>query len=82
MKRNAYSVPVDLLSYDVIVAAASGDAEALAQVARNFDAYLNQLAMRGRKDKHGRTVYTVDLRRKAELAEKLIEATLNWKELI
>ncbi len=74
--------PFKLLPYDVIIAARTGDADAMLQVLEHYDAYITKLAVRYRKDKYGKVVRVFDPDYKAALQEKLIREIPNWKELI
>lgn len=69
-------------AYETIIAARSGDPYALSVLFRHYDAYISELSKRKKRANHGKTVDDVDLALKAVLQEKLMKATLNWKELI
>ena len=77
-KSNAIKY-VDLLSFSIIQAAASGNVEAINTVLKHYEGYIISLATRRMYDEAGYTYYCVDesLRRRLEI--KLITKILDFK---
>lgn len=75
-KKNNHS---GLLPYHIIVAAASGDVNAINTVLKHYEGYIAVLATRRFYDESGRLYYCVDetLRRRLEM--KLITKILEFK---
>jgi hypothetical protein len=67
---------------DLIERARSGDAEALADILKHYDARITALATYDAVDAEGRFRKRLDEDMKAELQMTLIYAIKNWRELI
>lgn len=67
---------------DLIERARSGDAEALADILKHYDARITALATYDTVDEEGRFRRRLDEDMKAELQMTLIYAIKNWRELI
>jgi len=81
MKNNNryYRHKVNLLPYQVIVSASSGDVEAMRKVLNHYDGYITKLSTRVMYDEFGQAHYYVDEELKRRLVTKLITKTLNFK---
>jgi len=64
----------NLLSFDVIQAAANGSAEALNKVIRHYDGYIARLSMRQIYGENGNLRWGVDEAMRRQLENKLIDA--------
>jgi tRNA U55 pseudouridine synthase TruB len=67
---------------DLIERARSGDAEALTDILKHYDARITALATYDTVDAEGRFRRRLDEDMKAELQTTLIYAIKNWRELI
>ena len=67
---------------DLIERARSGDAEALADILKHYDARITALATYDTVDAEGRPRRRLDEDMKAEIQMTLIYAIKNWRELI
>lgn len=72
---------MDLLSYDIIASASSGNVEAMLQVLEYYDGYISHLSVREFYDEYGNRYSGVDETMKNVLKTKLIESVLNFKPL-
>ena len=68
-----------MMSYEVMVAAVSGDSEAMQKVLAYFDGYMDQLCTHALLDESGRVEYGVDTLRKTQLQGKLLAAMLRFE---
>ena len=64
----------NLLPFDVIQAAASGNEEALNKVIRHYDGYITRLSLRQGYDENGNPRWGVDEAIRRQLENKLIDA--------
>jgi len=64
----------NLLSFDVIQAAANGSSEALNKVIRHYDGYIARLSMQQIYDENGNPRWGVDEVMRRQLENKLIDA--------
>lgn len=65
-----------LLSYNIIVSAASGDVEAINTVLKHYEGYIAALATRKLYDEYGNPHYCVDETLRRKLETKLITKVL------
>lgn len=68
-----------MMSYEVMVAAVSGDPVAMQKVLAYFDGYMDQLCTHVFLDESGRVEYGVDTLRKTQLQGKLLAAMLRFE---
>ena len=68
-----------LLSYETIKSATEGDVDAVQEVLKHYDSYINTLARRKMYDEYGQIHYCVDETLKRRLQTKLLINTLNFK---
>ena len=69
----------DLLPFDVIAAAVSGDEEAISTVVRHYERYITRFATRERVDADGRRRRYVDRNLKHRIIERLIIGILQFR---
>lgn len=69
----------ELLTYDVIESAVSGDMLAVSQVVEHYQNYILKLSTRKYVDSYGRVSYAVDEVLRENLENKLMIKTLNFK---
>lgn len=67
-----------LLPYHIIVAAASGDVEAINTVLKHYEGYIAALATRKLYDEYGNPHYCVDETLRRRLETKLITKVLSF----
>lgn len=68
-----------MMSYEVMVAAVSGDPVAMQKVLAYFDGYMDQLCTHAFLDEFGRVEYGVETLRKTQLQGKLLAAMLRFE---
>ena len=68
-----------LLPYQVIIAAAKGDPDAMRIVVHHYDSYIAFLSMRKFCDERGNTYFGMDEDKRDELRSRLIRAVLSFK---
>lgn len=69
----------DLLSYEVIEAAAAGDIEAINMVRKHYEPYITVLASRPFYDEQGNEHYGIDMELKNRMETKLILGLSKFK---
>lgn len=69
---------IELLPFDVILAATQGDTSALRKVVEHYDGYIAKLCMRSSRGKNG-DFYYVDEEMRNRLKMRLVERTLKFK---
>lgn len=69
----------ELLPYDVIESAVSGDMLAVSEVVEHYQNYILKLSTRKYVDSYGRVSYVVDEVLRGNLENKLMIKTLNFK---
>jgi hypothetical protein len=69
-----------LLPYPVIIAATTGDPDAMALVMQRYDSYIASLSMRTLRDERGNTYYGIDGDMRDRLRSKLMRAVLSFKD--
>jgi len=81
MKNNNryYRHKKELLPYQVILAASSGDTEALQKVVKHYEGYIIELATQVVYDEWGQAHFYVDEELKKRLEMRLIAKTLSFK---
>lgn len=67
-----------MITYEVVVAATTGDPVAAQQVLEHFDGYIDRLCSHPFVDGGGRVTYGVDTVRKTQLQGKLLAAMLRF----
>lgn len=67
------------MSYELVVAATSGDAVAMRAVLDYFDGYIDRLCTHAYLDGYGHVEYGVDTLRKTQLQGKLLAAMLRFE---
>lgn len=67
-----------MITYEVVVAATTGDPVAVQQVLEHFDGYIDRLCSHPFVDEGGRVTYGVDTARKTQLQGKLLAAVLHF----
>ncbi|MFR3095436.1 MAG: helix-turn-helix domain-containing protein [Anaerostipes hadrus] len=68
-----------LLPYSILVAAASGDVEAINLVLKHYEGYIAVLSTRKLYDEYGNSHYCVDETLRRRLETKLITKVLEFK---
>lgn len=68
-----------LLPYPVIIAATTGDPDAMAIVIKRYEGYICELSMRKLRDERGNVYYGIDADIHDRLRSKLIRAVLAFK---
>ena len=68
-----------LLPYPVIIAATTGDPDAMAIVIKRYEGYISELSMRKLRDERGNVYYGVDTDIHDRLRSKLMRAVLAFK---
>ena len=71
----------DLLPISVIRAASHGEIEAMNQILKRYEKYINKLSTRMLYDKHGNQYLCVDEEIRNRLQTKLIETVLEFEIL-
>ena len=69
---------IELLPFDVILAATQGDINALHKVVEHYDGYIAKLCIRSFRGKNG-DYYYVDEEMQNRLKMRLVERTLKFK---
>ena len=68
-----------LLSYETIKSATEGDVDAVQEVLKHYDGYINTLARRKMYDEYGNVHYCVDKTLRDRLEAKLLKTILEFK---
>lgn len=67
------------LSNDIILRAASGEAEALETVLTHYEHYINAVSTESIADRYGQIRHTINEDRKSYIQMRLIEAIMKWR---
>lgn len=68
-----------LIPYSIIKKATSGNIEAIGEVIKHYEQYINKKALRSVKDDNGNIHLTIDESLKLRMQTKLIKKVLNFK---
>ena len=68
-----------LLPYPVIIAATTGDPDAMAVVIKRYESYIADLSMRKLRDERGNTYFGIDGDIRDRLRSKLMQAVLSFR---
>ena len=69
----------NLLPFETIKEATKGDVDAVEEVLKHYDGYIDNLSRRKMYDEYGQIHYCVDETLKRRLQTKLLITTLNFK---
>ena len=69
------------LTYELICAAVKGEEEALNQILRYYDDYINTLATVEAEDEYGKPYHYIDDDLKVRIQMKLVQAIPAWRGL-
>ena len=69
----------NLLPFETIKEATKGDVDAVEEVLKHYDGYIDNLSRRKMYDEYGQIHYCVDETLRSRLEEKLIKTTLGFQ---